>query len=101
MNPFRGQESVVTVAIGAIQSVDPQTRELRVLVDGAALELLVPPDCLIFLNEERVKLRLLQPQDVVEVGYSPYHGVLMAHAVRVLPPAALPGRAKACFAATS
>lgn len=101
MNPARVKDSVVTVAVGAIQSIDPQTRELRVLADGASLEMLVPPDCLIFLNQERVKLRLLQPQDVVEVGYSCYQGVLMAHAVRVLPRAAQPGRAKACLAATN
>jgi hypothetical protein len=69
---------------GTIQQLDLLARELCVLVDGSSREFAVPPACRVVLNAERVKLRLLQPQDAVEVVYSLSGGQAVAQSVRVL-----------------
>ncbi len=56
-------------ADGIIQQVDTVNRELRVQVNGISLTFDVPPGCTVILNEEQVKLRLLQPADRVKVVY--------------------------------
>lgn len=71
-----------TVA-GVIHRVDTSARELTLFVEGAPLDLVVPPDCLIRLNGEGVKLRLLQPGDRAEVGYSYVGSTAFAHSVKV------------------
>jgi len=63
--------------------VDTSSRELTLLVDGALMNLIVPPDCLIRLNGERVKLRLLQPGDQAEVAYSFVGSTAFAHFIQV------------------
>jgi hypothetical protein len=67
---------------GAVQRVDPSARELLLLVDGIPINLVVPPDCVICLNGERVKLRLLQPGDRVEATYSFENGTPFAQSVQ-------------------
>jgi hypothetical protein len=57
-------------ATGAILAVDPIGRELSMDVDGATVTFYVPLDCSIILNDERVKLRLLQPMDRAVVRYT-------------------------------
>ena len=56
-------------AHGIIQQLDIVNRELRVVVNETAICFDVPPDCEVVLNEEQVKLRLLQPTDRVTVFY--------------------------------
>ena len=67
---------------GVIQSVDPIGREL-VLLDGRERSFYVPLDCPIILNEERVKLRLLQPMDRATVRYTREHSHAVARSIVV------------------
>jgi hypothetical protein len=76
-------EALTATARGTIQEVDVLGRELCVLVDGSPEHFAVPLGCAVWLHGERVKLRLLQPQDPVEVVYSPAGGRNEAHCVRV------------------
>jgi hypothetical protein len=68
---------------GVIQQVDPVSRELPVLIDGASRHFYVPLQCSISLNHEPVKMRLLQPQDRARLEYSIEHGVSTAHSITV------------------
>ena len=52
---------------GIVRRVDLMTRELELLADAGVLRLVVLPGSRVLLNGERVKLRLLQPQDRVAV----------------------------------
>jgi hypothetical protein len=54
---------------GTIRDLDTVNREVLVLVQGNTLDLDVPVSCPVFLNEECVKLRLLQPLDHVVAGF--------------------------------
>jgi hypothetical protein len=57
-------------AEGIIQAVDPIGRELTLKTHGTTVTFYVPLDCPITLNDERVKMRLLQPMDWATVWYS-------------------------------
>jgi hypothetical protein len=52
---------------GVIESIDIINREILLLVDQQAIRCDVPVDCPVFLHSERVKLRLLQKHDQVDV----------------------------------
>ncbi len=56
---------------GIIQRVDALAREVAVRIDGVEVIFDVPADCVVLLYGERVKLRLLQPQDRAVIAYSP------------------------------
>jgi hypothetical protein len=75
--------SPIFTAVGVIQQVDPVSRQLPVLVDGVAMNLYVPLNCNIWLNDEPVKMRVLQPSDRARVEYSIQHGVSTAHSIAV------------------
>src|SRR5262245_10960436 len=66
---------------GTVRQVDPVSREVRLLVAGELLDFVVPPDCVIVVNDERVKLRLLQPGDEGELSYSWLGPVAFAHSI--------------------
>src|SRR5436309_5362356 len=68
---------------GIIQQVDPVGRELPVLVNGLPMNFYVPLDCNISVKRERVRMRLLQPDDHVCLIYSVEHGVTIARSIRV------------------
>ena len=69
-------------ADGVIQHVDTVNRELRVEVNGASVDFDVPPDCTVILNDEQVKVRLLQASDRVKVVYhAGPRGLRTAHRV--------------------
>jgi hypothetical protein len=68
---------------GTIQEVDTLTRQLKVLVNGNVMDVVVPSDAEIILNEERVKLRLFQPGDHVHGAYWLMGPVAFARAVQV------------------
>lgn len=72
-----------TEVAGVIQEVDVIGRELTVLVDGAIMVFGAPPACAIFLQGERVKLRLLQPGDAAEVTFVMAATGLEARVIRV------------------
>ena len=68
------------VAMGVIEEVDVLARALRVQVDGVSRAFDVAPDCVIHLYGEPVKLRLLQPRDVVHVMFTREDDATVAHA---------------------
>jgi hypothetical protein len=68
---------------GIIEQVDVMNREVRVLHEHRSERFDVPVDCLILLNDERVKLRLLQPTDPVTVQYVPQQGIPAARLIAV------------------
>jgi hypothetical protein len=70
---------------GVVRRVDPVGREVELHAGGATISLDVPPDCVISLRGERVKLRLIQPRDRVRVKYVEYPGVRVADAIEVQP----------------
>jgi hypothetical protein len=69
---------------GTLQEIDLLAREMRVRVDGLLVAFAVPPTCAVWLHEERVKLRLLQPQDCVEVAHTVIGDRQIALCVRVI-----------------
>jgi hypothetical protein len=83
MDPTRSEPSGILEVEGVIQRMDTPSRALTLLVNGTARELVVPPDCLICLNGERVKFRLLQAGDRAEVGYSFVGDKAFAHSIQV------------------
>ena len=70
-------------AEGIIQVLDPLSRELVVLTRSKPITFYVPLGCSIILNDERVKLRMLQPMDRAIVRYSQDQGSLAAHSILV------------------
>jgi hypothetical protein len=70
-------------AEGVIQMLDPITRELTLLAGGELKAFCVPLDCWILLNDERVKLRMLQPMDRAIVTYASSEGHLVARTIKV------------------
>ena len=72
-------------AEAVIHRVDPVSRELAALVEGALVTIYVPPDCEVVLRGERVKLRMLQPRDRVRVAYTEAAGSLVAREIEMQP----------------
>jgi len=82
MRRYATQTNVIE-AEGVIQQVDPVGRELPVLVDGVPMHFYVPLHCTISLNDEPVKMRLLQPRDRARLEYSVQHGISTVHSITV------------------
>jgi hypothetical protein len=53
--------------------------------EGVTINLDIPPNCVITLRGERVKLRLIQPRDRVRVKYVEHLGARVADAIEVQP----------------
>jgi hypothetical protein len=70
---------------GIVKSVDTVNRQLAALAGGARVNFDVPPGCVIALRGERVKLRMVQPDDRVRVAYAEVHGSLVARRLEVQP----------------
>jgi hypothetical protein len=70
---------------GIVRRVDPICRELDVHIAGTAISCDVPRDCPITLRGERVKFRLLQPQDRVRIVLTESDGSRIAEAIDVQP----------------
>lgn len=96
MNTTESDKSLIVKVEGTIHRVDISSRELTLSVAGAPTDLVVPPDCLIRLNGEQVKLRLLQPGDQADVAYSFVGSTAFAHSIQVnwLPRLAAASRAR-------
>lgn len=73
---------------GTIGAVDLMSREIRVHVAERDLELDldVPVVCQIIMHDERVRLRMLQAHDPVEVLYTWESGKAVAQSIEVLSP---------------
>src|SRR5688500_12923002 len=68
-----------------IRSVDPVGRELTAQAGRALAIYYVPPNCDVRLRGERVKLRMIQPGDLVRVVFTNGRGALVAQSIEVLP----------------
>lgn len=68
---------------GVIQQVDAVSRELVVLRNGNQVRFYVPIDCKILLNDERVKLRMLQPMDRACISFTRMHNHFVAHSIAI------------------
>ena len=77
------QETTVRELEGVIQQVNPVSRELVVLRNGNQINFYVPIDCQILLNDERVKLRLLQPMDQACISFTLENDHFVAHSIAV------------------
>lgn len=77
-------------SVGMVHRVDTINRELTVFVHDDVLTFDVPVGCPIVLHGERVRLRMVQPRDRVNVTYTPRGGLLIALALEVQPIGPLP-----------
>jgi hypothetical protein len=68
---------------GVVHGVDTVNRELTVNAGGTLATFEVPPDCAVVLRGERVKLRMVQPRDRVQVTYTRRQGFLVARTIQV------------------
>lgn len=57
----------VEAVTGIIQTVDVVQRELVLLVRSQQIVVDVPPECPVLLRGERIKLRIIQPGDMVRI----------------------------------
>jgi hypothetical protein len=73
--------SPLRAAVGIIHQVDPVGRELTAILDGTCRTFYVPLDCSIVLNNERVKLRMLQRLDPIRIVYWGTADVLTARSI--------------------
>lgn len=76
-----GTSTSPQIAEGVVHSIDLIGRTVTVLLPLGMVTIDVPPACEIWLNGERVKLRLLQPQDRTRVTFYRKCGVLTAMAI--------------------
>ena len=79
----RTAENPIKQLVGTIEQVDPISRELNLRVGDELWHLYVPFDCPIVLNDERVKLRLLQSTDAAYVMYTQEHDTPIAVSIAV------------------
>jgi hypothetical protein len=68
---------------GLVHEVDTVNRELTAVVGGELLTFDVPPNCVVVLRGERVKLRLVQPGDFARLTYAEVRGSRVARVVEV------------------
>jgi hypothetical protein len=73
----------VLETIGVVEDVDPGSRRLWVRAEGTLLELVVPPQGEILLNEEPIPFAGLRPRDDVHVVYTGSPRGLLAHHLHV------------------
>jgi hypothetical protein len=79
------QIDTVECLLGTLQQMNAVTREISVRSD-AGIELFdVPPDSLVFLRGEQIKLRLIQPGDRVRVTFVKISGSRIAKILEVQP----------------
>jgi hypothetical protein len=91
--PVKALETIVSVnahtasglqeVSGIALRVDALARELTLAASGQKYELTVPPGCDIRLNGEAVRLRLIQPRDLVCVVIQARDDIWVARSIRV------------------
>lgn len=72
-------------SIGVVHSLDTVNREVVVYVDGELRIFDVPIGCTVVLHGERIKFRLVQPQDRVRITHANREGLRIALAIEVQP----------------
>lgn len=75
----------VLMSVGVVHRVDTINREVVVFVDGELLTFDVPVACTVILHSEPVKLRMVQPQDRVQITYIRHDGLRVARTIKVQP----------------
>lgn len=55
--------------LAMVDRVDPINREMHISVGNSSLAIYVPPGCPVLLRGERVRFRVLQPNDLVRGTY--------------------------------
>ena len=78
-----GVHQAVLETTGIIQRVDPRSLELTVLIDGSPHVLGVTPECLVAINERRIKLSMLRPMDHAQILFRHGPEGPLAHSIRV------------------
>lgn len=68
---------------GVVVQIDTLNRELVARLGKRLFRFDVPPDCEIRLRGERIKLRLVLPDDPVRVSYVESRGALVARAIEI------------------
>ncbi len=76
------KDACILEASGVVRRVDVIGREVEVFVNGISQTFDVPADCPIFLHDDRVKLRLLQTYDHVQVIYDRNEEQMIARTIR-------------------
>ena len=84
----------VKTVTGTVQRVDLVQREMKVIVGTQPFDVDVPPQCPVILRGERIKLRMIQPSDVVQIRFARRATVLIAKRVEVVPVNSLPATGK-------
>lgn len=74
-------------AKGIVERVDIVQREVAVLIQNNVKLFDIPPDCPIFLHGERIKLRMMQPRDQVNIRFAAGDELPIATSVEVQPEA--------------
>jgi hypothetical protein len=69
---------------GRIHSIDAPRREMTVVVNGMLQPFDIAAECSVWLHGERVKLRILQPADLVHISYAARDGQWLAVQIRVI-----------------
>lgn len=69
---------------GVIETVDLVGREVQLSAQGQQVCFDVPVVCPIIMHDDRVRLRMLQPRDTVEVTYTWEGGQAVAQSIEVL-----------------
>jgi hypothetical protein len=77
------ERPVSAVQQGILLHVDSMRREVQFQAGEQLLQLYVPRDCFIALNDERVKLRMLQPFDPARIRWMRENGRAVAEAITV------------------
>lgn len=73
-----GTSTSPQTAEGVVHSIDLIDRTITLLLSSGMVTIDVPPSCEIWLNGERVKLRLLQQHDCVRLTFYRKCGFLTA-----------------------
>lgn len=76
--------------VGNLERIDLVQREITISVGTHLFEVEVPPQCAVLLRGERIKLRIMQPGDVVRIGCVTRGARIVAECVEVAPVNTLP-----------
>ena len=87
-------EEPFKATIGRIVQVDLVQREITVSTGSHLHQIDVPPQCPVMLRGERVKLRILQPGDIVRISSIAEGARFVAARVEVAPVNSLPAAGK-------
>lgn len=91
LKPF---PSAAEIMAGSVERVDVVQRELTIIAGRQRIAVDIPPQCPVMLRGERIKLRLIQPGDVVRIRLVGRAARAVAQGVEVAPLNSLPAAGK-------